>query len=127
MRERKENEKRSLRADVIVISAILLAALLFLAFTLLLRKPGAVAVVEINGEAVGEYDLSKDGVFVLNGGTNTLVIENGEAYVKDSACPDRTCERTGKIRYVGQTIVCLPNRLSVTVKGNSENGVDLVS
>jgi len=127
MRERKENEKRSLRADVIVISAILLAALLFLAFTLLLRKPGAVAVVEINGETVGEYDLSKDGVFVLNGGTNTLVIENGEAYVKDSACPDRTCERTGKIRYVGQTIVCLPNRLSVTVKGNSENGVDLVS
>ncbi len=127
MRERKENEKRSLRADVIVISAILLAALLFVVFTLVLRKPGSVAVVEINGEFAGEYSLSEDGVFVLNGGTNTLVIENGEAYVKDSACPDRTCERTGKIRYVGQTIVCLPNRLSVTVKGDGDNGVDLVS
>ena len=127
MRGQNGNGKRSLRADVIVISAILLAALLFVIFTLVLRKPGSVAVVEINGEVAGEYSLSKDGVFVLNGGTNTLVIEDGEAYLIDSDCPDHTCERTGKIRYVGQTIVCLPNRLSVTVEGNSDDGVDLVS
>ena len=127
MRGQHENEKKSLRADVIVISVILLIALLFVFFTVVLRKPGSVAAVEINGAVAGEYSLSKDGIFVLNGGTNTLVIENGEAYLIDSDCPDHTCERTGKIRYVGQTIVCLPNRLSVTVKGNSDGGVDLVS
>ena len=127
MRGQHENEKKSLRADVIVISVILLIALLFVVFTIVLRKPGSVAVVEINGAVAGEYSLSKDGIFVLNSGTNTLVIENGEAYLIDSDCPDHTCERTGKIRYVGQTIVCLPNRLSVTVKGNSDGGVDLVS
>ena len=127
MRGQNENGKKSLRADVIVVSAILLVALLFLVFTLVLRKPGSVAVVEINGEVAGEYSLSEDGVFVLNGGTNTLVIEDGEAYLTNSNCPDHTCERTGKIRYVGQTIVCLPNRLSVTVEGNADDGVDLVS
>ena len=127
MRGQNENGKKSLRADVIVVSAIFLVALLFLVFTLVLRKPGSVAVVEINGEVAGEYSLSEDGVFVLNGGTNTLVIEDGEAYLTNSDCPDHTCERTGKIRYVGQTVVCLPNRLSVTVKGNADDGVDLVS
>ena len=127
MRGQNESEKRSPRADVIVISTILLVALLFVVFTVLLRKTGAVAMVEINGVVAGEYSLSEDGVFILNGGTNTLVIENGEAYLKDSVCPDHTCERTGRVRYVGQTIVCLPNRLSVTVKGDTDNGVDLVS
>ena len=84
-------------------------------------------VVEVDGEVVGEYPLYQNGVYPLNGGTNVLVIENGVAYLSYSNCPDHTCERTGKIRFVGQTIVCLPNKLSVTVKGEAEGGVDLVS
>ena len=127
MNSESGNGKRKFRADVIVISAILLISLCSLLITLLLRRPGSVAVVEIDGVTVAEYPLSEDGVFILNGGTNTLVIENGEVYLKDSDCPDHTCERTGRVRYVGQTIVCLPNKLSVTVRGNAEGGVDLVS
>jgi hypothetical protein len=127
MNEKSETIKGRFRIDVIVISAILLISLLSLLLTFLLRKPGAVAVVEINGVTVAEYSLSKDGAFILNGGTNTLVIEGGEAYLKNSHCPDRTCELTGRVRYVGQTIVCLPNRLSVTVTGDTQNGVDFVS
>lgn len=127
MTESNKKGKRPFTADVIVILAVLFVSLLFLAFTLVFRKPGSVAVVEINGVAVGEYSLSEDGIFILNGGTNTLVIENGRAYLKDSHCPDRTCEDVGPISYVGQTIVCLPNKLSVTVKGDTEGGVDLVS
>ena len=127
MDRENENGKRKFRADVIVISAILLVSLLALLLTFLLRKPGAYAVVEINGAVAAEYPLSENGVFVLNGGTNTLVIENGEVYLKNSDCPDHTCERTGKVRYVGQTIVCLPNKLTVTVMGDAEGGVDLIS
>ena len=127
MSEKNDKAKKPLRADVIVISALLLLSLLLLFFTLAFKEKGAVAVVEINGAVAGEYPLSQNGVFVLNGGTNTLVIENGAAYLTDSHCPDKTCELTGKVRYVGQTVICLPNRLSVTVKGESRDGVDLVS
>ena len=127
-----ENEKRSFlrRADVIVIASITVLSIIFLLFTFLFRKEGDYVDVEVDGVKIGEYYLSDDGSYILNGGTNTLVIENGEAYLINSNCPDHTCEATGisgKIRYVGQTIVCLPNMLSVTVRGNSENGVDLVS
>lgn len=127
-----ENEKRSFlrRADVIVIASITVLSIIFLLFTFLFRKEGDYVDVEVDGVKIGEYYLSDDGSYILNGGTNTLVIENGEAYLINSSCPDRTCEATGisgKIRYVGQTIVCLPNMLSVTVRGNSEHGVDLVS
>lgn len=115
------------RWDILVIAALLSLSLALLIVINLLKKPGDVAVVEIDGQIAGEYPLSNNGTFPLNGGTNVLVIEDGVAYLNYSNCPDHTCERTGKIRYVGQTIVCLPNRLTVTVKGASDGGVDLVS
>lgn len=116
------------RLDIIVIALLLLVAVSLLLIVTLTKKSGNVVVVEIDGVISEEFPLSVDGVFTLNGGTNTLVIENGEAYISYSDCPDHTCEKTGRIRYVGQTIVCLPNRLSVTVQGEqTENGVDLIS
>lgn len=116
------------RLDIIVIVLLLLVAVSLLLIVTLTKKSGNVVVVEIDGVISEEFPLSVDGVFTLNGGTNTLVIENGEAYISYSDCPDHTCEKTGRIRYVGQTIVCLPNRLSVTVQGEqTENGVDLIS
>ena len=127
MSENGANEKKNMRLDIIIISAIVAFALLFVVISLAQRTEGDVAVVEINGTYAGEYSLSENGVFTLNGGTNILVIENGEAYLSFSDCPDHTCEKTGKIHYVGQSIICLPNRLSVTIRGSSDGGVDLVS
>lgn len=116
------------RADIIVIAAILVFSLLVLTVMTLTRKEGATVVVEVNGETAAEYPLALNGVYILNGGTNTLTIENGTARMSDSSCPDHICENKGKIKYVGQTIVCLPNKLTVTVKGDSsDGGVDFVS
>lgn len=126
MKAMNENKKRRYKLDLIVILSIVLIAITSLLIVFISRKPGAVAVVEVNGAVVGEYPLSENGTFTLNGGTNTLVIEDGAAYIINSNCPDHTCENTGKIRYVEQTVICLPNRLSVTVRGEGD-GVDFVS
>lgn len=127
MHNKQEGNVKKYRLDIIFISAIIAVSLLLLLFTFILKEEGAVAVVEIDGDVQGEYSLAVDGVFSLNGGTNVLVIEGGAAYLSYSSCPDHTCERTGKIRYVGETIICLPNRVSITVRGVSDNSVDLVS
>jgi hypothetical protein len=113
------------RKDVIFISAVLLLAVTVLLIFTLTKKEGASVIVEIDGTVAGEYPLSVNGEFVLNGGTNVLTIENGTARISDSSCPDHICENKGKIKYVGQTIVCLPNKLTVTVSGVSDDsGVD---
>ena len=122
----KESLKKY-RADIIVIAVILLLSLSVLAIVSFTRREGSFAVVEINGAKVAEYSLAIPGVYPLNGGTNVLVIEDGVAYLNYSNCPDHTCEATGSIRYVGQSIICLPNKLSITIKGDAEGGVDLVS
>lgn len=120
--------KKKYRLDIIVIAAILLVSLSLLLIVTLSKEEGSVVVVEIDGTTVATYPLDKNAEYSLNGGSNVLVIKDGVAYMNYSNCPDHTCEKTGKIRYVGQTIICLPNKIAVTIKGdNAEGGVDFVS
>ena len=127
----KETVKKH-RLSIIVVASLLLLSLTALLIFSLTRVEGAdvpTAAVEItvDGEIVATYSLFDDGTYVLNGGTNAIVIEDARVYMIHSECPDHTCERTGKIKYVGQSIICLPNKLSVTIVGESEDAVDFVS
>ena len=126
----KESIKRFIvkrRIDIIVIASLLLLSLIILLVINLAKKEGAIARVEISGEIIGEYPLDVNKEYSLNGGTNVLTIKDGVAYMTYSECPDHTCERVGKIKFVGETIVCLPNKVSVTIISDSDDGVDLVS
>ncbi len=117
---------RKLRADLILIAALLLlAGLLWLGLNLGRREGGRV-VVRVDGAVTERHSLSVDGVFPLNGGSNILVIRDGQAWLSEANCPDLLCVRQGKIHYTGQVITCLPNRLTVTVEGGESDGVDLV-
>ena len=108
--------------DIALIGGCLvLAAVLFLVFSFG-REAGAGVIVRVDGEEVARYSLYQNGTYPLNGGTNTLVIESG-----DANCPDELCVKQGKVRAEGQVITCLPNKLTVTVYGGEDSGVDLVS
>lgn len=127
MKTEQRTKAPSLRYDLILIGALLVLSIGILLAVTLTRREGGYVEVEKGGELVAIYRLSQSGEYSLNGGTNILVIENGMAYLKEANCPDKTCVRTGKIRYVGQSIVCLPNEIAITVRGNSTGGVDIVS
>ena len=127
MEEKNESIFRRYKSDIIVISVILAFALLFILFFEVTKKEGTFVEVTQGGEVIGKYSLLSDGVYTLNGGTNELTIEGGVAYMSYSDCPDHTCENTGKLRHVGQTIICLPNDLTVTVVGVADDYVDFVS
>ena len=120
-----KNHKR----DLILIGILLLTALiLFLLFKDKQRnEPDAVAVVTVDGTEIARYPLSQDGTFVLNEGSNTLVIENGEAWVSEANCPDKLCMGFGKISKNGEIIVCLPNRLIVMIEGGEASEIDAIA
>ena len=129
MQENAQEKKHPRRADILFIAGLLLVSVALVLLLTLTRREGAFAEVEIDGESVARYALATDGEYTLNGGTNVLVIEGGEAYLTYADCPDLVCVKTGRIRYVGESIVCLPNRLSVVIRGEDADGggVDLVS
>ena len=115
------------KRDFILIGAILVIIAISIAVTSLLKKDGAYVIVRIDGKQVAKYSLSENGEYELNGGTNTLRIKNGKAYLVSANCPDHLCVKQGKIDETGETITCLPNRLTVTVYGAGKSSVDLES
>ena len=128
MKTANTQKSPSLRYDLVLISALLLVSLLFLAINLFTRVEGNyVEVTDTEkGIVVATYSLAKDGIYELGGGSNILVIENGRAYVKYANCPGQQCVKKGRIHYVGESIVCAHNRIVIAVKGKTPD-VDVVS
>ena len=113
--------------DVLLIGGCLALALVLFLTAHFGQDGGAGVIVRVEGEEIARYSLYQNGTYPLNGGTNTLVIENGEAWLSHANCPDELCVKQGKISLNGQVITCLPNKLTVTVYGAAQNDVDLVS
>lgn len=115
-----------IKRDLILIGAILALILAAFGIMSLVKEDGAYVVVRVDGKQVAEYSLSKDGEYELNGGTNILKIEDGKAFLTSANCPDHLCVNQGKIDQSGETITCLPNKLTVTVYGADDSEVELV-
>ena len=107
------------RSDIIFLIAV--AALIggaFLAFEIIATPGGKTVVIEEGNEVVGNYPLSEDRTLKVQGplGITTVVIRGGQVYVPDSACPNKICIEMGHIFEKGDTIICLPNRVYITIR-----------
>jgi hypothetical protein len=115
------------KKDFILIGVLLLIILISYLAISFFKKDGDYVVVRVNGVQVAKYSLSVDGDYELNGGTNVLRIENGQAFLIYANCPDHLCMNEGKIDKNWETITCLPNRLTITVYTSNEGDIDFVS
>ena len=102
------------KQDLILIAVVLAAAaLLFLGTKLMHKSPAEVVEISVDGNVVETLDLAKDQELTIDGasgGTNHLIIKDGEVWVSEATCPDKICVHQGKIHMDGEIIVCLPNR-----------------
>ena len=119
-------DRKKLIRDPVLAGSLLLAAVILLLVINGSRESGGVAVVRVDGVETERLPLSVNGTFPLNGGSNILIIQDGQAWMSEANCPDLICVRQGKIHYSGQVITCLPNRLTVTIEGGESGGVDLI-
>ena len=128
------NVKKKKR-DIIFIGVLLVVALIaFFVIDKFIKKDGNKVVIKVDGEIVKIVNLTDTNNIIVNGydgGTNTVVIENGIVYMTEADCPDKICVNTGKISKIGETIVCLPHRVVVEIQGevpqsDSDDSIDSV-
>ncbi len=60
-------------------------------------------------------------------GYNLVEIGKDKVRIIDADCPDKLDVKRGWIKEAGETIVCLPNRLIVEIKGIEEKEIDYLS
>lgn len=115
--------------DILLLLAVVILAGGFWLARALSRQEGGAVEVTADGKVCMTLPLSEDATVTFGEGehTNTLVIEGGTAWMTAASCPDHICMDRGSVRYDGETIVCLPNKLVVTVVGGQSGELDGVS
>lgn len=118
------------RNDWILATGIILASVLIFCVQLVMNLSfdveQAVVLVTVKGADFGTYRLDEDQTVDIEG-KNTLVVEDGAAYMEEADCPDQICVRHRRISRNGESIICLPNQVVISVKSSEDSELDGVA
>ncbi len=118
------------RSEIILFVVL---ALLFGGISLFLSRgkaEGKTISVSVDGTVIGNYSLDEEKSLPLtgyDGGYNELLITDHTAKIISADCPDKTCVHQMAISHDGETIVCVPHRLVITVDPQTESEVDSIA
>ena len=110
------------KADVIIVSAVLLSVCFFFSGVFLKKEKSDEKFINIyiDGKKEYSYTLSEkkhDLIKIYNKyGYNQIVFENGSVYVKDADCYGEDCIKTGKISDINDFIICAPHKLMIKIE-----------
>ncbi len=108
--------------DIILLIFILIAAGIFFVLKIenknnLTKQDKKIVIKYLDNELITEFSKNKKEIKV-KGKRGYSIIEIGSNWVrmKESACPSKFCVKRGKIFKPGESIICLPNQVLITIK-----------
>lgn len=112
--------------DLLLVLGLLVLALLLYIALLLFREQGARVIVTVDGTQTAVYSLSEtvDTTIKTAWGENHLQIKDGVASVTDADCRDKLCVHQKAISRNGESIICLPHKLVISIEGAGEKELD---
>lgn len=113
---------------VVILTAM---ALVVVSWIVMHRTRGTVAVVRVDSRVVATVDLTsrEPQTLRITGvlGRLTVVADgNGSIRVAEATCPDQICVHTIPARSPGDQIICVPNRMVITIEGKG-TGIDALA
>ena len=110
------------KGDIIIFAALLcVAALLFCAIYFF--SPGGETVrIEVASKTVATLPLGEDATYNVEIGgrvTNTVEIKDNQVEVTYADCPDKICKNHRAISKSGESIICLPNKVVISIEGEN--------
>lgn len=87
--------------------------------------------VEVDGEIWGTFNIPAKGderVVRIDAGDNRyniMIIADSGVLIREANCPDQICVNWGNISRPGQTIVCLPHKVVISITGEQEGELPL--
>ncbi|GAB6169187.1 flavin-based extracellular electron transfer system protein EetA [Clostridium carnis] len=56
-------------------------------------------------------------------GENVIIVKDNKIGIIEADCPDKVCMNPEFIEKPGESLVCLPNRLMIQIKGETEDDI----
>ena len=94
-----------------------------------ISNEGKEALIKVGNGPVQRVSLKTDRRINLEGEKGGVVIEIKEGRVRavESSCFQKICVNTRWINKPGQNIICLPNKVLITIEGKESPKIDAVS
>ena len=101
----------------IIVVLVLAVAIMITGVVINVFMPAGKVIISVDNKEYETVSLKENEKVVIENeyGKNVVIIKDGQVYVESADCPDKTCVKQGKIMKTGQSIVCLPHRLTVTI------------
>ncbi|MFQ6848427.1 MAG: NusG domain II-containing protein [Clostridium perfringens] len=112
--------------DLIIIIVLIILSLMPIRLLISSNNSGDLkrVIISVNGEEYESLELKENLnkiIKIEEGlGVTAICINKGQVYMNHSNCTDKVCMRQGKISKIGESIVCLPNRVFIEIKGEEE-------
>lgn len=124
--------KRRIKKNDIIFIIVVLCTVFFIAviFYRKQEETGTQVLITVQGQLYGEYSLKENQeVPIVTDGitTNLLMIEDGKAKMAEADCPDKLCVHQRAVSKKNETIVCLPNKVVVSIAGGEESEFDSIA
>ena len=105
--------------DIIATAAILVAALFLLAAESFGGRDAGFVEITVMNRGTERFDLYEDREIKIesNGITLYVIIDSCAVWVSRSDCPDQVCVITGRIERGGESIICAPAGVAITIVG----------
>lgn len=118
------------RDIILIISLLFIGIIALVIWHFIYSDDGKYVTIEQRNELIGTYPMNVDKeIEIEHRGkvVNKIIIKDGYCYMEEAECPDHLCIKQGKVNKSGQTIVCLPNRVVVTVVDSDSSDYDSVA
>lgn len=123
---------KKIKSDILLIGFILITALGIWLFSYFKKNDTSESevVVIFDGNQIGRYSLSENNTITIretDKNYNLILINEGTVKVTDANCPDKLCARQKSISKNGESIICLPHKLVITIDSPEESDIDSVT
>jgi hypothetical protein len=95
-----------------------------------IRKPSGIRISQNNEVIIERSFPVQTETIEISDEKGKVVLElspNHNVRIIEASCKHKTCMKMGRISQAGQNLVCIPNRIDVTITGTDLSGVDSVT
>jgi hypothetical protein len=116
-------------ADKVLIATLALLSAASFGLVGVAAESGEYAIIAVDGGSPIRKSLHRDDLFILPATTGAVVIEIQDQSIRilDSNCAQKLCIRQGRIKRVGEIIVCVPNKITIWIEGRQANPFDAIT
>ena len=125
------------KLEKIILIVIVLLSLLAIGIPMLLKEPNPQTsniVISVDNNVVRKIPMNNSNVserydFNFNNHIGYIEAKNGRVRMLEMSkelCPNSICSDTGWIDKTYQSIVCLPNKIIITIEGGKKSEIDVI-